>query len=106
MLLRSQEVITTVEAMTQALHDKNIDAVMSFYEDNATIVFEPGKPVTDNVVSREQFLGLFQLNPKFTFSAHDVVVQGNVATHTAKWQMTGMAPDGNKGEQGGQTLSH
>ena len=86
--------LSLVETMTAAFHSGDIDGVMATYEPRATVVFEPGEPITDPAVLREMFLGAFSVNPLFRYSGHEVFVAGDIAIHFAPWSMTGKAPDG------------
>lgn len=86
--------LSQVESMTAAFHRGDIEGVMGSYEPGATVVFEPGAPITDPAVLREMFRGAFTLNPKFEYGGHEVYVTGDIAVHFAPWTMTGKAPDG------------
>ena len=86
--------LSHVESMTAAFHGGDIEGVMGSYEPGATVVFEPGAPITDPAVLREMFQGAFTLNPKFEDGGHEVYVTGDIAVHFAPWTMTGKAPDG------------
>ncbi len=105
-MTEKQQVIAAVERMTAAFHAGNIEGVMASYEEQATIVFEPGVPVTERSAQREWFLQAFTLKPVFTYqSGHEVFVNGDTAVHIAPWLMTGTAPDGTKVEQGGLSIA-
>ncbi len=104
MTTEQKEVMNAIEAMTRAFENKDIKGVMSSYESEATVVFEPGAPVSDMNQVREMFIGTFSINPKFVFSGHEVIVTGNMATHIAPWTMTGTGPDGSAIEQSGLSV--
>ena len=99
------KVLNTIETMTDAFHKGDINGVMASYESGALVNFEPETPVRDEQVLREMFQGIFQINPKFVFSGHEVFITGNIATHIAPWTMTGQAPDGTPIEQSGLSMS-
>lgn len=44
------------------------------------------------------------MNPKFTFTGHEIYISGNIATHIAPWTMVGQMPDGTKIEQSGLSV--
>ncbi|CAN0601260.1 unnamed protein product, partial [Ectocarpus sp. 12 AP-2014] len=94
MSLEEKKVLSTVEQMTAAFHKGDIGGVMASYEPDATVVFEPGAPITDPAVLRQMFQGAFTLNPHFEYAGHEVYVQGDIAVHFAPWRMTGKSPDG------------
>ncbi|MEP3386422.1 MAG: hypothetical protein ABJN84_17790 [Flavobacteriaceae bacterium] len=100
-----QDVLSTIESMTQSFNDKDIEGVMTSYESGALVVFEPNTKISDFTVLREMFLGAFQINPKFEYpKGHEVFVNGDSATHIAPWIMTGTAPDGTKIVQEGLSM--
>ncbi|WP_394751037.1 YybH family protein [Spongiimicrobium salis] len=100
-----QQVIQAIEKMTKAFENKDIDAVMACYEPNAVVVFEPESPVSDANILRKMFTEMSNVNPKFTYSGHEVFVTGNIATHIAPWKMTAKAPDGTAIEQSGLSVA-
>lgn len=102
-----QEVLTAVETMTQAFNGKDIDGVMSSYQTDALVIFEPKTPIRYSDALREMFLAAFEINPKFEYpKGHEVFVNGNSATHIAPWIMTGKGPDGSIIEQRGLSIAH
>lgn len=98
-------VFDAILGMTESFHKKDIDGVMASYEVNAVIAFEPGKPVSDVHAIREGFNGFFAVNPKFTYSGHEVFVSGDLAIHFAPWSMTGKTPDGKEVRQQGLSVA-
>lgn len=101
----NNEVITAVQNMTAAFHAGDLDSVMESYAATATIVFEPGKPVSNREQQRAIFAQSFAIKPRFTYSGHEVFVAGDTAMHIAPWQMTGTAPDGTNIEQSGLSVA-
>lgn len=102
---QEEHVISAVQAMTNAFHAGDIAAVMASYADEATIVFEPGKPVSNRPEQEEMFLQTFSIKPHFTYAGHEVFVNGDVALHLAPWTMSGTAPDGTSIEQSGLSVA-
>ncbi|WP_165614921.1 YybH family protein [Flagellimonas flava] len=102
-----QEVLYAIESMTKSFNDKDIDGVMSSYEDGALVIFEPETPVRDVKILKEMFLGAFGINPQFAYpNGHEVFVNGDAATHIAPWVMTGKAPDGTPIRQTGLSVAN
>lgn len=94
-----QDVLATITRMTESFHAGDIDTVMSTYEEGATVVFQPGMPVSNEptrneATLREMFVQATGVKPHFTYSGHEVFVSGDVALHLAPWKMTGTLPDG------------
>jgi ketosteroid isomerase-like protein len=103
---REQEsVLNAILAMTESFHKKDMERVMACYENNAVIVFEPGKPVSDANAIREGFNRFFAVNPTFTYSGHEVFINGDLAIHFAPWLMTGNIPDGKEVHQQGLSVA-
>lgn len=100
-----QKVQAVIERMTSAFQDGDIDTVMASYEAGASIVFEPGKPVSNADVARQMFTGMAAIKPKFKYSGHEVVVTGDIAVHFSPWEMTATAPDGTPVKQSGLSVA-
>lgn len=101
-----QQVAEAVERMTAAFHAGDIEGVMASYEEQATIVFEPGVSVSERSAQREWFLQAFTLKPVFKYkSGHEVFVNGDTAIHIAPWTMSGTVPDGTAIEQSGLSVA-
>lgn len=100
-----KQVITAIEAMTAAFHAGDIERVMASYEQQATIMFEPGVPVSDREAQRQAFQQAFAINPQFSYADHAVFGAGDTALHIAPWTMTGTAPDGNSVRQEGLSVA-
>lgn len=98
------EVMEVILDMTESFHKKDLKGVLTTYEPNAVIVFEPEKPVSDIDAIRQGFMGFFAVNPKFEYSGHEVFINGNLAMHFASWKMTGKAPDGTEIKQSGLSV--
>lgn len=98
-------VLAAVQEMTHAFHQKDIEGVMKSYEAQPLVVFEPENPITDRALLKEMFQAAFSLNPKFTYSGHEVFVNGDVAVHIAPWTMKGQAPDGSEVRQKGLSIA-
>ncbi len=105
MKVEQQNVLNTIKRMTTAFQNKNIDKVMSCYEPNAVVVFEPESPVSDATVLREMFTGMSMANPVFTYKGHEVFINGNIATHIAPWKMKAKSPDGTEINQSGLSVA-
>lgn len=99
-----QDVLKTIEKMTTAFHNKDLETVMSTYEPNAIVVFEPEQVIYDHDQLREAFKMAFMINPHFTYSGHEVFVSGDIATHIAPWTMNATAPDGTTIKQAGLSV--
>ncbi len=100
-----KDVIETVKQMTSAFHAKDMAGVLAAYEPNATVLFEPGVETADKSEIEEKFGGFFQVSPRFAYSGHQAVVQGDIAVHLAPWTMKGKTPDGHEIDQSGLSVA-
>lgn len=89
-----ENVMATVERMTSAFHDGDIEGVMACYEDPAVVVFEPGGPVADRSALRAAFQEMFGMAPRFEYQGHEVFAADDLALHFAPWTMKATGPDG------------
>lgn len=100
-----KKVLSTIEKMVHAFHNKDINGVLSCYELDATILFEPQKPITGREMLKNAFSSAFEINPKYEFGAHEIYITGNIATHITPWAMKGQLPDGTLLEQSGLSVA-
>lgn len=100
-----KKVFSTIEKMVIAFQNKDIESVLSTYEDNAIVMFEPQQPVQGKESLRPVFTQFVAMNPVYTFSGHEVYISGDLATHIAPWKMVGKMPDGTKIEQSGLSIA-
>lgn len=87
-------VIEAVLAMSTALRDGDVPAVMATYETDPTVAFQAEAPVGGTAEVRAAFEELAAARPDFVFTAHQVVVAGDLALHLAPWTMRAPGPDG------------
>tara|TARA_R110002051_G_scaffold324349_2_gene421228 strand:- start:6515 stop:7036 length:522 start_codon:yes stop_codon:yes gene_type:complete len=100
-----KKVFSTIERMVTAFQNKDIAGVLATYEENAIVMFEPQKPVQGKETLRAVFTQFVGMNPQYTFSGHEIYVSGDIAVHTAPWEMVGQLPDGTKIEQSGLSIA-
>jgi len=100
-----RQVLATVERMTAAFQNGDIENVMKVYENDAVVVFEPERPLSDPAVVRATFKQWFAMSPRFEYAGHDVLVAGDLAVHIAPWKMRGKAADGAPIEQSGLSVA-
>lgn len=100
-----KNVLGVIDKMTTSFNNKDIEGVMSTYESNAIIMFEPETPTSDEATCKKMFQGFFQMNAKFTFYGHEIYITDNIATHITPWKMTATAPDGSVINQKGLSVA-
>ncbi|MGB8813235.1 MAG: SgcJ/EcaC family oxidoreductase [Paracoccaceae bacterium] len=85
-------ILSTIETMTRAFAAGDMESILSTYETDATVVSQPGVPVSGEDGLRAMFGQFIAQGVAFTYGAHDVVVSGDIALHLMKW--TAPTPDG------------
>lgn len=105
MTMDQKNVLSTISTMTEAFNVKNMDGILSTYEDRATIMFQPGEATFGRDKFAEQFQGFFAAEPNFQFENHQVIVNDDIAVHTTPWTMTGKTPDGQEIAQSGLSIA-
>lgn len=99
-------VLKTIEKMTSAFQERDINNVLASYEDGAAVMFEATKKISDRATIRQMFEGMFQLNPKITYPAgHEVYIANDIALHLAPWSLIGKAPDGTEIQKNGLSVA-
>ena len=99
------KVLIAIKRMTTAFEAGDVDQVLSAYEPGASVLFEPGRAVSDQHVMRASFAQWSALSPQFEYSGHEVLVAGGLALHLAPWTMRGRGPDGRAVEQRGLSVA-
>lgn len=98
-------VLSVVQAMASSLEGGDIDGVIATYEKGATIMFEPGEPLSDEATARQIFAEMAALKPKVTYAGHEVFLSGDLAVHIGPWSITGKDPQGESVEQSGLSVA-
>ena len=88
------QILSTIDAMTDAFHRGDIDGIMRTYEPAAVVVGQPGSPVSGTAGLRAMFAGFIAAKAHFTFLGHEVIQSDDLALHLTPWRMAGIAPDG------------
>ncbi len=99
------DVLNAIQTMTSNFQDKDIAGVMASYESKATVLFQPGEPVSEAAQLEQMFTGMSAINPVFEYSGHEVIVNGDIAIHIAPWTMTAKTPDGQELGQSGLSIA-
>lgn len=85
-----------VALLDDAFNRKDIEAVLGFYEDGATIVAEPGRIVRGKAALRQFFEKIIGLGWSAAQIKTHVVETTDLALFTSKWRLSGTRPDDNK----------
>ena len=99
------KILSTIDAMTNAFHQGDIDGIMRTYEPGAVVVGEPGASVSGTPALRAMFAGFIAAKARFTFLGRQVIQAEDVALHLTPWRMAGVAPDGKSIEARGLSVA-
>jgi len=88
------KILSTIDDMTGAFHQGDIDGIMRTYEAGAVVIGEPGRPVSGTPALRAMFAGFIAAKARFTFLGNEVIQADDIALHLTPWRMAGVAPDG------------
>ncbi len=90
-----------VKAVDDAFNRRDLEGVLAFYEDGATMVCEPGRLATGKAALRQVFENLFSLNAIARQEKINVVEAGDLALWTSRWSVSGTMQDGTPWARGG-----
>jgi uncharacterized protein (TIGR02246 family) len=99
------QILSTIDAMTDAFHKGDIDGIMRTYEPGAVVVGQPGSSVSGTPGLRAMFAGFIAAKAQFTFLGHDVIQADDLALHITPWRMAGIGPDGTAIEAHGLSVA-
>ncbi|CAM1374215.1 YybH family protein [Tenacibaculum xiamenense] len=100
-----KKVYSTISKMVSAFQNKNIDGILSTYEENAVVMFEPQKPIQGKENLRKAFSQFVMFNPTYKFGGHEIYISGNIAKHISPWSMVGNLPDGTEIKESGLSIA-
>jgi uncharacterized protein (TIGR02246 family) len=86
--------LEAVEQLDEAFNRGDMEAVLDFYEDAATVVLEPGRLATGKAALRQAFEVIFGMKGIARQEKTHVIEAGDIALFTSKWNFSGTAPDG------------
>ena len=91
----------TVESLTEAINQGDLDKALSFYEPDAVLIAQPGTIARGRDAIRTALAGFISLKPSLKGQAHQIVEAGNTALYCSRWTLVGTSPDGKRVEMGG-----
>ncbi|HEX7780941.1 MAG TPA: nuclear transport factor 2 family protein, partial [Vicinamibacterales bacterium] len=84
----------TVERLTSALNQGDLDAAVALYEENAVLVARPGQLARGRVQIRQALEGFVALHPTLSTTATQVTELGDLALYISRWSLRGTDPSG------------
>src|SRR5207244_7502436 len=91
------------ELFVEYFNAADIDALVSLYEPNATLVPFPGEPVSGHAAIREALGGYLGLKGRMGLKVDKIFRADDVALILSSWTLKGTGPDGKPLEMTGQT---
>ena len=92
------------DLFAQALNAGNLEALMALYEADATLSPQPGQIATGSKAIREALSGFLAMKPTISMKSRVLAAAGDVALTSAKWELTGMGPDGDRLTMTGESI--
>jgi len=77
------------QAWEKAYNGGDLDALVELYEPEATVIPEPGSPVTGQAAIREALAPLLALKGQIQLRTTAVIESGDLAVVYAEWSLTG-----------------
>jgi len=84
----------TIDQADDAFNRGDLNTVLTYYEENAVWVVNPGHIISGKPALRKQFEELFRINPQVIKEKSHVVECGNLALCSIRWSLAGTASDG------------
>ena len=88
----------------KALNAADVDALMSLYEADASLMPSPGNVVVGKVAIRQALAGLIAAKPTMTLNARTLSQTGDLALVTAQWQLAMTDTEGKPVTVNGQSV--
>ncbi len=86
--------LEAVEELDEAFNQGNLEKVLSFYEEDASVVFEPGKIIVGRAALQEAFSFALSLKGKATQLKTNIIETHDIALFTSKWTFDWTSSDG------------
>jgi uncharacterized protein (TIGR02246 family) len=86
--------IDTVNQLTEALNNGDLEAALALYESGAVLVVQPGQIARGSVELRAALLGFINLKPTLLSEVQHVVEAVDVALYVGRWSLRGADPAG------------
>ena len=87
--------LEAVELLDEAFNRHDLEAILDFYEEGATMVAEPGRIVTGRAELRRTYQWILtNIKGIATQEKTHVIETGDIALFTSRWSFKGTALDG------------
>lgn len=87
--------LETVELLDEAYNRGDLEAILSFYEEGATMVLEPGRLATGRPELRRAYEWILNnIKGMAIQEKTNVIMSGDIALFTSRWSYDGATSDG------------
>jgi uncharacterized protein (TIGR02246 family) len=97
----SEKPVDVVNSLVDAINRGDIEVALNYYENNASMVQQPGQIVHGKNAVREAIASFIALKPVLRGTAYQVVESGDTALYCSRWSLVGSSPDGQRVEMSG-----
>ena len=94
---------TTVDQLTQAINQGDLETALALYEPNAVLMVQPNQPARGTIQLREALTGFIALKPMLRSEAQHVIEAGDIALYLSRWTLKGTDPSGKSVTMGGES---
>jgi ketosteroid isomerase-like protein len=77
--------LSTIEALVEARNQKDLEKAFSYYEKDATIVFQPGQVAVGEAIIKTFIQQVSSLS--LTFHGHEIFESGDIALHLSQYTL-------------------
>jgi uncharacterized protein (TIGR02246 family) len=95
--------IDTVNELSGALNQGDVDAALALYEPDAVLIAQPGRVARGSTALRAALEQFTALKPTLRTQAQDVVEANDVALYIGRWTLHGTDPSGQAITMGGES---
>jgi len=93
--MKAQTPLEAVELLDEAFNRRDLEAILEFYEEGASMVAEPGRIVTGRLELRRAYEWILNnIEGTATQEKTHVIETGDIALFTSRWNFKGTALDG------------
>ncbi len=93
--------LDTIKKLTEAINNGDVKTALSFYEDQAVLIAQPGNIARGRDSIRTILEGFVSLRPSLRGEAHQLVEAGDIALYCSRWMLVGTSPEGKHVEMTG-----
>jgi uncharacterized protein (TIGR02246 family) len=95
--------LETVERLTAAINQRDLENALSLYEPTAVLVAEPGKTARGTSELKEALQGFLSLRPALTSTKHELIQADDLALCISDWKLLGVSPTNTPVEMKGRS---